>query len=686
MKINYWVLELHVFTLVRVLRSKRRAKNVMLTYVESTRPAALFLKFVTRRMGPLLSLRKIEQRHGQAGPLLNLAYVRDDQNRVITIPIYHHILEIRRKIVTRMTQSFKTFDFFKNKKPMNMLTAYLGMEVSKDITPAVYMAHYGRWKEYDPKTADQTENILEIPSSPWDSDLTDAFKDYAHRVVFHKKHIAPRFFIKVFAKFLFALWGAAVSRKPGPPDNPETPGKIMTIYRMGLLKDQRNDIPFFHHSGIAPENLLILLRHAHHLPTEEEMEWIRENGVHCISTPEESTSVPGVPNWKPSKQYKKELAEFYRLYIKTVFHALSRRTKDSLWLLDRLWGIGHKRAYWKDFFITNNVRVVVNSAPAEENFLLNLALSETGGIGIAVERSILFDYCTIIHNPPNHLSFITGPYSLTQIPEPSFSLFTLQSGGLNVNSRHNETEIQGIRQLREQTQIVITIFDELPSDWFFGDSIAEMYRALADLARDDHRFSLLIKTKKPQILERLDHVYEEILELSEQGRCLIADYKITASDAAANADLVVCAPSTAAFESALTGTRTIVYNPMRSGSLLFYKNNGLNRRVFEDSETMIAAIKKLPGDPNSTVGDCSDLVHRIDPFRDGRGAERIGEYLDLCIRGFQQGLDRETTMENANKQYTAQWGEDKLVTETAYCRVNTDLTEKNKSEIRNSKS
>lgn len=676
MKTNYWTLKLRLSTVMRLRKSLKYNKDntgVGLTYIETTRPAAVMLKHLKKRFPDALSIRVIGQRYGQAGPLLNLAFVRDDQNRVITIPIYHHILDIRRKITAQLTQTFKAFEFFNNKKPLSMITAYLGMEVSKDITPAVYMANYARWKEYDPRAPEKTENILEIPDSHWSPDLVQGFNDYVDRVVIHKKQKALRLFIKVTAKLLRALPGAAVSsvsRKPTSAKTSEKPGKIMTIYRMGLLKDKRNDIPFFHASAIPPENMLILLRHGHHLPTEAEMEWLEQSGVQCIASPEESTSVPGVPNWQPSKQYKKELAAFYRLYIKTAFHSLFQHKKNALWLLDRLWNIGLKRAYWKDFFITNNVRVVVNTAPAEENFLLNLSLSETGGIGTAVERSILFDYCTIIHNPPNHLSFITGPYSLTQIPEPSFSLFTLQSGGLNVNSGHTgpqtETEIQGIRELRRRSQIVVTIFDELPSDWFFGDSIVDMYRALADLARDDHRFSLLIKTKKPQILERLEDVYREILELSEQGRCLIADYKITASAAAAGADLVVCAPSTAAFESVLTRTRTFVYNPMRSGSLLFYTNNGLNRRVFEDCETMIAAVKQLPDNPDTDIGDCGDLLHQIDPFRDGRGAERIGEYLGHCIRGFQHGLDRETTLDNANKQYAARWGDDKLVTETAY--------------------
>jgi hypothetical protein len=667
MRKNFWALQLRLSTVIRLRKSLNDNFEVGLTYIETTRPAGIMLQRVKKRFPRTLSIRVIKQRCGQAGPFLDLAFVRDDQKRVITIPIYHHILEIRREIVTQLTHSFKAFEFFTYNKPRNMITACLGMEVSKDITPAVYMAHYARWKEYDPQT--QAENILEIPDSHWSADLVRSFKECVDRVVIRKKQKAMRLFIKVTAKLVRALFGAAVAslfRKPVPPDASAKPMKIMSMYRMGLRKDQRNDISFFHHSAIPPGNMLVLLRHGHHLPTEAEREWLRQSGVQCISSRDESTTVPGVPNWNPSNHYKNELADFHRLYLKTAFRSLFQHKKNSLWLLDRLWAIGLKRAYWKDFFLANNVRFVVHSAPAEENFLINLALSETGGIATAVERSILFDYCTIIHNPPNHLRFITGPYSLTQIPEPSFSLFTLQSGGLRVNSGQSETEIQGIRQIRGRSRIVIAVFDEVPSDWFFGDSIAEMYRSLAHLARNDPRFSLLIKSKKPQILERLDDVHRELLELCEQRRCLVADHKIPVSAAAANADLVVSAPSSAAFESVLTGTRTIVYNPMRSGSLLFYGNNGLNRRVFEDSETMIAAIRQLPENPNTTIGDCCDIARQIDPFRDGRGAERIGNYLHACLQGFQLGLDRETVLKNANQEYASRWGADRIVAETAY--------------------
>lgn len=665
MKLNYWILKLNIPTLVNVLKSRRHSESVVLTYIEATRPASLLLKLVMRRPGSSLTVRKIGYRPGQAGPLMNLASVRNDKGEVITIPIYHHILDIRRKILTQLVDSFKTFDFFKNKKPLNMLTAYLGMEISWDITPAVYMAHYARWKDYTPG-GEKAENILVIPGSNWNDHLTTGFSGYVDRVIFQRNLRKLKTVVKVMIKLARAFLTLCLPVKATPAPDPSLPDKIMTIYRMGLLKDERNDIPFFHSSSIAPQNLLILLKHAHHLPTDAEMEWMKQTGVQCISIFDDSTPVPGVPAWKPSRRFKTERRDFYRLFLKTALRAFFQRKENTAWLLGRLRDIGLNRAYWKDFFISNNVRIIVNSAPAGENFMLNLSISEAGGIGVAVERSILFDYCTIIHNPPNHINFITGPYSLTQIPEPSFSFYTVQSGGLNVSHTRGGSEFEGIAELKQRSKIVIAVFDEIPNDWFFGDSIAEMYRALADLAATDPRFSLLIKTKKPQVLERLEDVYKEIKELSEEGRCLIASYKVTVSAAAAGSDLVVCAPSTAAFESVLTGTRTIVYNPMRSGSRLFYTQQGLDRRVFEDSASMVAAIKQFADGKNDHIGECGDLARQIDPFSDGRGAERIGDYLNTCLRGFQQDPDRETVLKNANQEYASRWGADKIVTETAY--------------------
>jgi hypothetical protein len=193
-----------------------------------------------------------------------------------------------------------------------------------------------------------------------------------------------------------------------------------------------------------------------------------------------------------------------------------------------------------------------------------------------------------------------------------------------------------------------------------------MYNALLDLAEQEEGITLLIKSKKPEILKRLDGINKRVSKLSNRGKCLVASWKTTASAAAANSDLVVCVPSTAAFESVMTGTRTIVYNPMRSGSRLFYSNNGFTQRIFEDSETMVSAIKNLYSGKDQRVGDCSDLLIKIDPFNDGRASQRIGDYLKGCLESYDQALTREQIVEISNQRYESHWGKNKTTEEDYY--------------------
>jgi hypothetical protein len=256
---------------------------------------------------------------------------------------------------------------------------------------------------------------------------------------------------------------------------------------------------------------------------------------------------------------------------------------------------------------------------------------------------------------------------LKQFYEPSFSLFTVLTGGINISDKPGL--LPGAAQLRKDSEFVITLFDEIPTDWFFGETIDELYRSVIDLVEKDLRFSLLIKTKKPRVFQKLSGVSDVdavISGLIERGRCLMADWKITPYAAAFHSDLVVSVASTAAFESIMAGTRTIIYNPQRSGSKIFYSNNALNRRIFEDNRLMIDAILRYANGQDDSIGDCSDIFSLIDPFGDGKGAERMGKYLQWCLEGFDTGQRGDTVLEKANELYIRQWGEDKVTNENAY--------------------
>jgi len=98
----------------------------------------------------------------------------------------------------------------------------------------------------------------------------------------------------------------------------------------------------------------------------------------------------------------------------------------------------------------------------------------------------------------------------------------------------------------------------------------------------------------------------------------------------------------------------------RSGSKIFYRNNALNRRIFEDSRLMIEAITAYANGQDNSIGACSDILPLIDSYSDGKGAGRLGQYLQWCLEGFDAGLECESVLQKANERCAQQWGTDKV--------------------------
>lgn len=680
MKVYYWILKLRITTLLKILRFNKPAEIACLTYIEVTWPASFMMKLLSLPGIPSFPIHKIEDRTRVAGPMLNLSDVRNDKGEVISIDIYHHILAIRQKICNRLLESFKSKwpGFLKNRWSIGMLAANLGILIAQEVQTAVYFTHYACWKYYQPHSKKENKNILIIPKSQWSDELKKELRSLVDELVVDRREKSRLSAFLEFARYVARIcWmsrfkifksgktGERIRPKQLAPQEPQESWRIMVNYSMGMHKEKRNDIKFFHDSSLPLSRLLIYIKSNATSISGNESQWMKDNGVSSAAAPGLNPG-PGVNQWRPTALFKHELANVAAASLGMLKKTITKPGKHSLWLIVKLLEINIMTAYWADFFIGNHVKVLVNSVPSKDNFIPAMAISEIGGLAVTIERSILFDYCTYIHNAPNDIHFITGPYSLTQIPEPTFSTFTVQSGAISVDF-HPEP-VEGLENLKKHTKFTITVFDEMPNDVFFGGAISQMYEALIHLVEADDRFGLLIKTKKPQVFEILERAHRRILKLSEENRCLLGDWKLTPAAAAAAGDLVVTVPSTAAFESVITGTPTIVFNPMRSGSGIFYSNEGLDRRIFEHDERMIAAIKNYADGKDPSIGDCSDIAARIDPFLDGLGPQRIGEYLKRCLEGLDSGLESQEVIQQANNHYKELFGTDKVTIENPSAR------------------
>lgn len=665
MQVNYWVHTLNNAAVFGIAWSARRSGNLSVSAVYVHKFTFFLLKTLLKLKGISFQFHKIKERTGPAGPVLDIYKVRNDKHEVIIMDIYRHVLAIRRKIIARLREHYQQTELFKDKRPISMIMAYLGMKIAEEITPSVFLADFVKWYDSNETEKQHKQDILIIPRSPWTPDLLEDFAALGIRVqVMGREHSRVFTFLRALKTATAAFLKAGFSLPESLSFNNHLKHpKVMVTYAMGLREDRRNDISFYFASQMDPSRLLVYFKVHPGWLSPEELQWLEENNISRFASPTLPKPVPGVTAWTSTPLYRKLLKQFAAQWLRTLVQSLKGKSHTA-WMMDRFWKMGVQVCRWQDFFITNQVGIITHSVPSDHNFIPHMAITQSGGIAASIERSILFDYCTYIHNPPNHLHFITGAYSLKQISEPSFSLNTVISGGLNVDN-HNR-EIEGVEALKKDNKILIALLDEMPNDVFFGDSVEEMYQSFIDLLKTDGRFRLLIKSKKPQVLERLSHIREQIEILVKEGKCVHAPWRVSAADAAAHCDFVVGVPSTAVFESVLAGTRTIVYNPMVAGSSLFYENNGLGRRVFHDAPAMVQAMVRFADGADDSVGDCSDIAAQIDPHNDGLGAKRIGDYFKRTFTGLEQQLPIDDIIQQANHEYAQQWGADHIIRENAY--------------------
>ena len=91
---------------------------------------------------------------------------------------------------------------------------------------------------------------------------------------------------------------------------------------------------------------------------------------------------------------------------------------------------------------------------------------------------------------------------------------------------------------------------------------------------------------------------------------------------------------------------------------------GYEKVVFDDIDKMMVSLKRYKENPNNEpeLGDWSLHLDELDPFRDGRGGERIGTYIRCLLEVFKKGGNRDEAIRNANKLYSERWGSDKVIT------------------------
>jgi len=237
-------------------------------------------------------------------------------------------------------------------------------------------------------------------------------------------------------------------------------------------------------------------------------------------------------------------------------------------------------------------------------------------------------------------------------------------------------------QLRKQLfnhgvkKIIFSIDENSLDDsrWHSGHELQrENYSFILDKVLETPWLGVIFKPKVAKSLRRrLGPVNELLDEVIKSGRCILLEesgrHSTISPPLLAGLASDVCihghlSAGTAALECALEGTPTLLIDREGCHESKLYELPK-DKVIFKNWEEAINVLMEHLQTPNGIpgFGDWSSIIDELDPFRDGKSAQRMGNYLNWMIQGFEKGLDKEVIMTDAAERYAKEWGSDKVIT------------------------
>jgi hypothetical protein len=690
MRTTIWITYLSVYTLLKIFASYRLKTIDKIIYLNNSYAISIILT--------LLDIVKLRNKFFKkidgdlvGGPELNYNEVFGENSCLVIKDILRQVVRLRRKI-TKSVCFDKDIDIpglYDQPDSRPFLRAFFETQIAKDINCAVYFANYIKWLE-SKSTCETGNNILILTWIDWGKFLKPHLGALKIKIwlINYEKHAKCFLFTKIIALYLL-MWVLALKQyfvksffcdaKQKDPGNvndnyslqKDRLLKIVAPNAVRILPQYQNYLPWLWDSNIKRDRVVVLVPEGRGLSNEEYV-FAESSGIDVIKQASWRKLLTSFKNkssikrksvqplcWNPTDKYPTILIQLLKtslaLFKKVLFHANSI---EVLWQLFHFINSTYRVAYYKDFYLSNNIIIDIGSEDSEEIFLRALAMDEIGGILISWERTIRIEYFAFIHNKPVHVEFLTGDYSTMTLQEKTNARYHFKSGWINdyLIKNSNSKEIESIRMALKQSDrcLSIALFDEIWGPAVPKSVVEDFYRKFLVKIIENPDYRLIVKTKKIEIINGMGIDIQALLKEAEGlGRCVVLDPSHQIYSASRAADITVTLPCTAVFESILSQTRTLIFNYGRVYTEMFYQNNGLGRIIFEDLDELISAIDEYAGGSRPDLGDCSGIVQKIDPFRDGNAGKRVGNYMNCFMEGINNGLDRDNALNMANKEYNS---------------------------------
>ncbi len=433
--------------------------------------------------------------------------------------------------------------------------------------------------------------------------------------------------------------------------------------------EYHSDLFFWQQSDLRSRNSLLIFSGIDILDSGKWRE-LREKGINAVASKPLATIVQEAPVYIPTNRYPEIRKPTW--YPKQVADS-----EVGCWITREVNSYLKRCNHWEDFFEQLGIMVyVLWFKHTPDHCAMADALQKLGGVlavyqrsyedvpnaGLMVGADIEFGFSKG-HAEVERMNNSVIPYHITTgyIGDHRFPLLRKQA------------DIVRKQIIAHGAERIVAYCDEgsmADGRWERDhQSIQENYAFLLEKVLEESWLGLVIKPKAPRTLnERLGPVADLLDRAKATGRCHIyAEGSIHSIHppalAAMSADVTIhenLAAGTAGIQSALAGTPTLLLD-LDGWKVSDLYRLEVGKVVFLSWDSIWeACLGQWEGGAINGFGEWGSILDDLDPFRDGRAAERVGTYLRWLIDSLVAGDSREKALVDAADRYRQAWGSDKV--------------------------
>lgn len=605
----------------------------------------------------------------------NLADMRSTDGASLMYQVAANAFEYA-DIISRIIEKISTYKEMYRKLPSEYLIVYLRFSLRETLYPFIRQACVIEWYKRNGKPIDKKDSLVFVPNE----DIFPQLKAEWRFGDVNIELVSPLRFVFMFPQLSLSQINTRFRRsaklilqslerikKYDAARQRSKEGLIACHYTEGIDTKRRNDLHWYHGSGIIPERILIYLDlnqttstrfRLGKLISKEVIKEIEREGFQWVAIERNVFEGQRFAYWHPSK-----------LPSNLLMKDNPGQSKLDKWLIAQANTLLKAVHYWRCFYDDFNIKV--QYMPDEGNFdslAQAIACDLDKRVLIGKQRSESSPHKWHPARYPRHVFFAWNKRVKDHLAVNHEQVGTLVISGypndiMQIPKTENETSILKSKG----TNFLITLFDNVyGADCIFSQGgMEEFYKSFLQWILDDSSIGLVIKSKKPYVIDNLFSIRLLLNKAINTGRCIrITDeWGRFPCHASSGVDIAVgVGISSALIESVIAGCKGIHYDMTNLKSHEFYRW-GYNRIIFNDLSVMLKSLKRYKANPESEpqLGDWSPYLNELDPFRDGIGGERMGTYMHWLLEAYDKGKNRDEAIQYANGLYAKQWGEDTII-------------------------